>query len=177
MIWLGWNEAHKRFNEHGHKSIRGPIGNIISILPEYGWNPRTYNIWDTHDGETSYILNELNCSPNAIVDNFSYHVNETDANRAQIHYCGEGMAGGIDWVTSLAWHRSSHTEFSQKNALETIHCGAFWINCRVHSFSPHVSPICNRCTGNCLDTPLHCFWSCPANANLTDDAVVKTQGL
>ena len=40
---FGWSVAHSRYEEHGPKSIRGPIGNIISILSEYGWNPRTVN--------------------------------------------------------------------------------------------------------------------------------------
>ena len=71
--------------------------------------PRTFYFWDTHDRETSYILNDLNCSQKAIITHFLDHVNETDADRAQLHFCGEGMAGGIDWVSSLAWHRSSGT--------------------------------------------------------------------
>ena len=84
-------------------------------------------------------------------------MNETDADRAQLHFCGEGMAGGIDRVSSLARHRSSGIEFSQRNALETIMCGAFWPNLRVRQIFTHISPICSRCNQHELDTPLHFF--------------------
>jgi hypothetical protein len=87
------------------------------------------------------------------------------------------MAGGIDWHNTCAWHRSSHITFAEKGALETIFCGAFWPNCRVHAIHPHVSPLCARCDLGELDTPLHCFWSCPANAKIEDEAVSKTQSL
>ena len=45
----------------------------------------------------------------------------------------------------------------------------------MHSIKPEVSPICTRCNLGALDTPLHSFWSCPANANFTDEAVTSTQ--
>ena len=47
-----------------------------------------------------------------------------DAERAQMHYCGQGMQGGVDWDTSLQCHNSSHT-YPQKCALETVLC-SFW---------------------------------------------------
>ena len=74
-----------------------------------------------------------------MINAFLDRVNSLDADRAELHYCGEGMAGGIDWHNTCAWHRSSHITFAQKGALETIFCGAFWQNCRV-SASAQFSP-------------------------------------
>ena len=97
---LGLSEAHRRYKERGPKSIRGPIGNLISILSEYGWHLRAFHFWDTHVSDTSYILSDLNSSSKALINHFLDHVNETDADRTQLHFCGQGMAGGIDWTSS-----------------------------------------------------------------------------
>ena len=128
-------------------------------------------------GLDKFIFNDLNSSPKTVINTFLDRVNSVDANRAELHYCGEGMSGGIDWHNSTTWYRSKYITFPQKCALETIMCAAFWPNCRVHAIKPDVSPLCGRCDRNELDTPLHSFWSCPANANFTDDAVTQTQCL
>ena len=159
----------------GASAIRGPLGNTINLLLQYDWKPHGYHTWQTHESEWSFTLNDLDTSPKNVINSFLDRVNEVDANRAECHYCGEGMHGGIDWHNSTVWHRSKNISYAQKCALETIFCAAFWPNCRVHSIKPEVSPNCTRCNSGALDTPLHCFWSCPANANFSDDAVVSTQ--
>ena len=54
---------------------------------------------------------------------------------------------------------------------------AVWPNLRVNQFRPEVSKFCDRCGGTELDTALHCFWSCTANASIEDEALAKTQSL
>merc|ERR1711965_260158 len=172
---VSWFSALAEIKDKGAKAIRGPMGNTIHLLLEYGWKPISYHTWQTHDPEFSFVINDLSASPKAVINCFLDRVNQVDAARAETHYCGEGLSGGADWNNTTVWHRSKNISYAQKCALETIFCAAFWPNCRVHSIKPDISPICTRCNTGALDTPLHCFWSCPANATFTDEAVTSTQ--
>ena len=145
------------------------------MLKSFGWTPLSYNVWHTHVLDTSCIINSKEQSTktviNALIDRL------LDAERAQMHYCGQGMQGGVDWNTTSQWHNSSLISYPQMCALETILTASFWRNLRVHQFRPDVCKFCDRCGGNEFDTALHCFWSCTANASIEDEAVAKTQSL
>jgi len=67
-------------------------------------------------------------------------------------------------------------QYAYKCALESILSAATWPGERVNSIYPFISPTCSRCNA-ATDSALHCFWQCPANANITDDAVLNTQSL
>ena len=94
------------------------MGNTINLLLEYGWKPHNYHTWQTHESEWSFTLNDLDTSPKYVINSFLDRVNEIDASRAECHYCGEGMSGGIDWHNSKIWHRSNSISYAQKCVLE-----------------------------------------------------------
>ncbi len=54
--------------------------------------------------------------------------------------------------------------------------GGAWPSFRVHEIHPEVPATCSRCGHSC-DDALHCFWKCPANANIDYEAVALTQVL
>ena len=174
---IGWHEAHARYVKDGNASIRGPMGVVIDWLSQLGWKPMNYNLWHTHVEHEYFIYNKSQNSGKTIINALVDRSNEIDAERAQCHYCGEGMEGGIDWDNSTQWYRSKDISYPQRCAFETIATAAFWPNLRVHQFKPEVSKFCDRCGGVALDTPLHCFWSCPANEQFVAEEVTSTQGL
>ena len=51
-----------------------------------------------------------------------------------------------------------------------------WPADRVHQCNAEVSNVCPRC-GLSPETSLHCFWQCPANDNIQDEHITKTQSL
>ena len=87
------------------------------------------------------------------------------------------MGSGIDWSLSTQRYRSKHISYPQRCGFETIAAAAFWPNLRVHQIKPEVSKFCDRCGGTELDTPLHCFWSCPANGKIEAEEVANTHRL
>ena len=82
------------------------------------------------------------------------------------------LEDGIDWDTTLSLSRSLNKpeQYNHKCTIDTIMCGATWPNDRVQEAFPEVSEQCLRC-GAARDTALHCFWECPANAEITSDAM------
>ena len=55
-------------------------------------------------------------------------------------------------------------------------CGATWPAQRVHAVFPNVAEICPRC-GTDVESSLHAFWQCPANASIESETIQKTQYL
>ena len=70
------------------------------------------------------MLNEPEKSAKGIINALIDRSNEIDVNGAELHYCGEGMQGGIDWEMSLQWHRTKGISYSQKCAFETVAAAA-----------------------------------------------------
>ena len=173
----GWQEAAIRHGQNGSASIRGPLGVVIDWLKHLGWKPLNYNLWHTHVEHEYFIYNKSQNSGKTIINALIDRSNSLDAVRAHCHYCGEGMESGIDWSLSTQWYRSKHISYQQKCGFETIAAAAFWPNLRVHQINPEVSKFCDRCGGTEIDTPLHCFWSCPANGTIEAEEVASTQGL
>ena len=131
-----WMIAKAQHDKLGTASIRGPLSVVIDMLKSLGWTPLSYNVWHTHEHNMSFIINSKEQSTKTVINALIDRCNSLDAERAQLHYCGEGMQGGIDWDTTLHWHNSSKISYPQKCALETILAAAFWPNLRVAQFRP-----------------------------------------
>ncbi len=60
--------------------------------------------------------------------------------------------------------------------MKSILAAATWLEDRIRSIHPSVSPACKRC-GEPLCDALHVFWTCPANTYIEDEEVTSTQNL
>ena len=71
---------------------------------------------------------------------------------------------------------STQVDYPIKCILESILSATMWPAQRVHAIAPSVSRICPRCN-QAEESSLHCFWTCPCNTAIEDEAVVSTQNL
>ena len=133
-----WLEAGAQHDKFGSSSIRGPLSVVIDMLNSFGWTPLNYNVWHTHVPDISFIINAKEQSTKTVINALIDRCNILDAERAQLHYCGQGMQGGVDWDTTLQWHNSSRISYPRKCALETIFTAAFWPNLIVNQFKSEV---------------------------------------
>jgi len=154
--------------------IRGIMSSAIAMLLEVKWQPHAFNCWQDPDGKF-LVLDDFRVS----IHNFSKHTvsffTKLDLDRARRHFNGKGIERGIDWDASLKAIKShkSPEQYPYKCALETILSGATWPLSRI-AVHTSVDTLCPRC-GKEPEDSLHCFWTCPANENLTSVNVIATQ--
>ena len=176
-----WNKAKLVFENSSNTQaintscIHGPITVVIAYLRYLGWDPFGLNVWIDHNKD-KWILDDTSRSPEAVISAFLERSNFWDQQTAALYYCGNGIDLGIDHEISFAWHRAKGISYIDRCTIETILCGGCWPNLRIHQIHPNVSPLCQRC-GQAEDTALHCYWTCPCNSNIDDEAVAKTQDL
>ena len=159
------------------KAVRGLMSNLIVLLLSAGWKPRAYNVWDDHLGNTWAIV-DRHTSADAVALALINAFFAINCRRAASHYEGKGMEGGVNVEATLAVLRSlkDSRHYKFKCAIESIVAASCWPCARIHDIHPEVDPICQRC-GQEPETSLHCYWTCPANCSIDDEAVVKTQAL
>ncbi len=150
---------------------------MIYIIMSCKWNPISFNVWEDENGDI-WTLTGSTVSPNVVASALIKAHFNSDLRRAASHYDGLGMHEGIDFHATMAVIRSlsSNQYYYYKCAIESILAATTWPNQRVHECYSHVSPICSRC-GSAPDNSIHCFWQCPANNNIEDDDVSRTQNL
>ena len=159
--------------------VRGLMSNVLYILIKGDWDPIAFNYWKDPD-KAGWAIVDWSVSPDIVAAAITKSYFSKDLTRAALHYNGKGMEGGIDTDITFR-HLKSRKDFydsdlQYKAALETILSGCTWPNERVHEAFPHVDNICTRCNG-AVDSALHCFWTCPCNANFEHEAVTSTQKL
>ena len=158
------------------KQVKGILSNVIYMLHRSGWDPISYNLWADPQGDI-WTLHKDGCSPQGVAAMIIKSHNAKEALRASEYYGGRGMEHDIDWNISLSLNRGEFSKhYPALCGLQTIQCGACWPAHRISEIDPTFSPSCPRCGHECEDS-LHTFWTCPANDNLTDDAVANTQYL
>ena len=100
-----------------------------------------------------------------------------ELHKAACGYDGAGMENGIDMDAKLALVRCSKSiDDPFKCTIESMLSATMWPTLRIHNVAPSLSTICPRC-GDHPESSLHCFWTCPANASISDEAVASTQCL
>ena len=72
--------------------------------------------------------------------------------------------------------KSKTIDYPNKCTLEAIMSNCMWPADRIHNISPSYSPLCPRC-GLEPETALHCFWTCPCDDHIEDQAVAASQRL
>ena len=111
---------------------------------------------------------------NVIIKSFAL----IELERAQTHYCGKGMGNGVHFGATLPYIRNlKPNQFANKALCENILSASNWTAERIHSIAnPDFPSLCPRCN-NEPETPEHCYWSCPANANIDHEDVQFTEKL
>ena len=172
-----WLAAKKQILGYGDKYIVGIMSNIISMLNKARWTPISFHTWLDHTG-AAWSMTGHKAPPdqvaNAIIKSFALG----ELERAESHYCGKGMGEGVHFGATLAYIRSlKPDQFANKALCENVLAAANWTAERIHSVAnPDYPSVCPRC--NCEpETPEHCYWSCPANANIEHEDVQSTQCL
>jgi len=159
-----------------HIPVRGILTNVISILTKAKWSPRTVNCWMDPRGNR-WTMSGTHTAPSIVAGMVNQDLFKEELRRASLHYNGKGMAAGIHInATYMVLRNVKQKEYNIKCLLETIISGATWPLHRVHDIYPDVDPVCSRC-GTEPETALHCFWTCPANPNIDEEAVRDTQYL
>ena len=173
---VAWSKAYG-FLKHDNsaKHIRGVMSNLISLLLKAGWDPSTINCW-IGDNNTKWVMSGIAVSPDTVAAALNRKLFDMQLARAAGHYLGKGLENGLHVNATLSWLRNIKKENSNiKAILETLLAGAIWPAMRINEAYPEYSTLCIRC-GQPEDA-LHCFWTCPANCNIEDDEVRKTQHL
>ena len=150
---------------------------MLLVGPLKDWQPIAFNVWtDTVTG--TWVMDDWSVAPHVIAQKLSDSDLNIKLQKASEHYNGKGIQNGMDWEISLSLTRALNKpdQYNHKCTIDTIMCGATWPNSRVHEAFPDVSERCVRC-GAERDCAFHCFWECPANENISSDAIQKTQYL
>ena len=179
--------------------VGGPVSATVAALTDYGWDVRSNVRWADPSGE-QWIPDFSQDRADFLntVAQFALSKLWSDASKS---WCGAGLQHGVDWRASsmlhkhlLALRRSSGDdddmgviadvlEDSEPLAwpqhsltwLEVFVTGGYWPSQRA-SQALGISALCPRC-GRHNETALHCIWTCPMNAEISDPRVVETQEL
>ena len=118
-------------------------------------------MWRSHDNET-WTMTGHKAPPDQLANAMIKRMASLEMERADEHYCGKGMGNGVHFWATLSHLRSLTPEqFATRSLLENILAASNWTADRIHSISPDYPVLCPRC-GLEPETPLHCYWTCPA---------------
>ena len=156
------------------RKVRGLLSNVICILLRAGWSPSAFNRWEDRDGDV-WILNG-SISPDKCSSAVIKSMLSVELVRANEHCDGKGIANGVDFNATLSLVRNSSSNYPFMCTLQSILSACMWPAERVAKCASSLSPICPRC-GQDVESSLHCFWTCPANAHIEDCTVADTQSL
>ena len=180
-IRAAWSIAKQAIvNKNRHiSSIHGIMSNVIYVLLNAQWNPRTYNLWADPEGALWQIV-DWNVSPDIVSAAITRSYFQIDLERAAKHYNGKGIENGIDTTNTLRHIRNIKTKtivnYQYKAALETIMSACSWPASRIKTLNPLYDDICPRC-GNAVETDFHAFWECRCNHDIDHEYVSNTQNL
>ena len=157
-----------------HK-VKGIMSNLIYTLASLSWKPVSIDFW-IDDQQNLWKLNLLD-SPKQIITQLIPSYNMQQAKLASKHINGTGMERNVDWKVTLALIHSlkGKDDYAFRCALEAIISGSTWPNARIHEVNTSHSELCPRC--GVVDSDLHTFWLCPANANIDHSAITSTNKL
>jgi hypothetical protein len=109
---------------HKHKYVKGLMSNVICMLLHLNWKPLFWNEWHDSRGNQYKLYDTkkvaISVAP-ALVDSYI----AISLHRADAHYEGQGVAQGVDWNTSLIYHR--HLENKAKHIPLSVHLNAFCV--------------------------------------------------
>ncbi len=140
-----------------------------------GWYPVSASRW--LDPSSSLYALDYNVSPDIVSALIIKSQLKLQLVHAALGYNGKGMEDGVEWDATLQFVCTSKIiDYSNKCILEAILAACMWPAERVHKVADSFSPLCPRC-GQEPESALHCFWTCPCNEQIEDQAVVSSQKL
>ena len=179
-------------------SVTGPFGATLCTLTDQGWDVTSPLEW--RDPEGRGWIPDTTVHPKPFVELVQKFAISRLWDQAQKHWCGKGLAGGVDLKASIALHKhiskvkglDSMDSLDESPSelvgllddqeqwpthaltwLEILLTGGYWPAERaseVHSIRSH----CERC-GAPVESPLHLLWTCSKNARILDERVRSTQ--
>ena len=173
LLSRAWEKAKNAIGTSA--DIRGHLSTVLYYLKVLGWQSLAVNVW-VDNGGRRWTLDDDSTSPETLIVAAIDRLNDIDALEASNHYGGEGMQNGVDYTNTFAWLNSKNIDYVDKCGLETILAAGICPNTRVCQWHNDVSPSCSRC-GHFSDDLLHFCWTCPANADIEDVAILDTQDL
>ena len=126
------------------------------MLLHLNWKPLFWNEWHDSHGNRYKLVDTKKAAiavAPALVDSYI----AISLQRADAHYEGQGIAHGVDWNTSLVYHRhlkNKSSAYSAQCALECILCAGTWPEARIAATKSEHNAICKRC-GKANDDALH----------------------
>jgi len=176
-IRVAWARAKQHVIDNNNIScVKGIMSNVIYILNQAKWVPRTFDCWEDPQG-SAWIIKDYKTAPDIVAAAITRSYLEVDLPRAAQHYNGLGMQEGIDADNTIRYLRTlksdSNVDYGYKAMLETIMSGAMWPATRIASIRPLFCTLCPRCQLE-PETPLHTFWTCPCNKQIDEPIIQNT---
>ena len=181
-------------------SVNGPFGATLCMLLDQDWKVDNPAIWYDPSGKGWHP--DTSADPKPFVQLIRDFACQKLWNRAEDHWHGMGLRGGVDWKASMTLHNhitkvgggicDDTEEVIQPEIIDQIEdqeiwphhaltwleifmAGAYWPADRASKIH-NIRPVCGRC-GAPVETALHLIWTCPGNAQIQDERVVSTQSL
>ena len=161
----------------GARHVRGPVSAVIAMLLPYKWSPILPSHWQFQHGggtceQVEWHFNESELTGDEdfsdILADLSASVMGSLWQQAASHYCGEGMAGGIDndFLRALLSRLGQAPKGAQwAETMLAVATGGTWPRTRFEVDDPDFK-LCPWCLLNGEhhpETPLHRCWLCPQN--------------
>ena len=164
-ISLQWDDHTPKADGRGY--IRLPLHCVVHVLHngtadtgDDGWAyVRASNDTEVplHLAEFELVLAKLeNDNRDSIWDGAAHHHN------------GKGLEHGGHFaaIATQAAYLRSNGSIELAGAIEAVATAADWTRDRIHEHNPGFDQICKRCSHGAIETSLHRYWTCPANADL-----------
>ena len=145
------------------QQVRGPMGAVVAILYDLGWQPAEPTKWTDPDGVMWDVDPRAPGVRHQLQDMMSELIEASLWRKASLHYCGKGLEHGAD--LTVARRKRQHLiragEFHMVGMLEMIVQGVGWPPARKAAAGMPVDPVCPFCKA-AAGTVLHQAWQCPA---------------
>ena len=177
--WVSLRDKIKKVPSHSRwQYARGPISTMICQLLGMGWLPNLPNSWVDEVGDT-WLISPTPDDDSLMVKAIQRAVEGQYWAKASLYHCGKGLEQGADMVGETRHLRAlrrvgKHREAGMLQALVTA---GVWTAERAAQASGEEPQQCCLMCGEGPDTEVHRYWSCPALASFTAEAVQRTQHL
>ena len=155
--------------------IIGPMGALITMLSEYGWNMISPTFWlDIDQAEYRYRGGSLT----SILNEVRSRMSDIAWTAASLHHNGKGLEKGADLlpVNKHIDYMEKHDKHNLANLLITILAGGIWSGTRkAQANLPDATDKCPHCGQ--VQTDLHMFWTCPKLVESDNPSIISTQYL
>ena len=133
-----WDKAvvFTKNKKYPNNHVKGIMTNIICILLNLGWQPKLFNEWIDHSGNTWKL--DMSVAPLVVAKALIHKHISMEMFRASTHYDGKGLEFGVEWHITLSKLRSLRKKnYVASCALESIMSACNWPQARIHQADPN----------------------------------------